>query len=100
MPKYLVVLSDMQFNAYYGGGKTAFENMADRFRSYGYEMPKVVFWNLNDYGNKPTKYSEEGVAMVSGFSPSLMKSILASKDFTPYDVMVETLMKPRYNLAQ
>ncbi len=101
MPKYLVVLSDMQFNpSYMNGSDTAFQMVRRAYEKAGYEMPTLVFWNLNDRGsNTPVEHNQNGVAMVSGFSPSLMQSILGAKTVTPYDVMAETLMKPRYDLA-
>jgi hypothetical protein len=35
--------------------------------------------------------SEDGVCMVSGFSPSIMKAILSCDDFNPMNVMMEAL---------
>jgi hypothetical protein len=65
-------------------------------------MPKIVFWNLNyGYGNVPVKFDSRNTAHVSGFSPSIMKSVLANdlEDFTPYNVMLKTLMDERYAYA-
>lgn len=41
--------------------------------------------------------NSENVAMVSGFSPSIMRSILSGKVVTPEDVMLETIMNTRYD---
>jgi hypothetical protein len=38
--------------------------------------------------------------MVSGFSPSIMKSILAAKNFSPRDVMLETINGERYQAVK
>ncbi len=37
--------------------------------------------------------------MISGFSPSIMKSVLSAdlESFTPENVMLETIMSERYN---
>ena len=71
-----------------------------KYKTAGYEMPKVVFWNLNDRGNAPVRFNAEGVALVSGFSPAVMKSILAGEDFTPRGIMLQTIMSERYNFMK
>jgi hypothetical protein len=99
MPKMLLVLSDMQFNACVRHDDTALQMMRRKYEAAGYEMPTVVFWNLNESGNKPVRFNEKGVALVSGFSPSVMKSILAADldKFTPENVMLKAVMLDRYN---
>ena len=102
MPKYLVVLTDLEFNAAWAGGVSlsAFDLAQRMFEVAGYELPKLVWWNLNARpdakGNSPVRFDQRGTAMVSGFSPSIMKSILAAKNFSPRDVMLETIMGERY----
>lgn len=100
MPSHLLVLSDMQFNPGYTNGniwgsqkpKTTHKGMKEAFEAAGYKLPKVIYWNLNGaYGNFPTVKNEDGVCLVSGFSPSVLKAILASKEFTPKDVMMEAV---------
>ena len=60
-------------------------------------MPELVFWNLNGrIGNVPVKFNEHGTALVSGFSPALLKSILACKDMSPLNLMMDTLQQDRY----
>lgn len=96
MPKYLVIFSDMQFNG--SGSKNVQEITKKQFTKHGYDVPNIVFWNLNHCGNFPATSQEEGMAMVSGFSPALMKSILAAEEFNPKAVMLDTVMVDRYNI--
>jgi hypothetical protein len=121
MPKILLVLSDMQFDAantdssitrgalyssYYGGvphapvkrNKTSMEVIRTQYELYGYEMPKIVYWNLNDKGNTPVTAGQHNASLVSGFSPALLKAVLSNKleSFTPENVMLEAIMSPRY----
>ena len=99
MPSMLLILSDMQFNACVNRNDTAFEMTARKFANAGYEMPKVVFWNLNAvYGNAPVKFDTNGTALVSGFSPSIVKPLLAGDmdGFTPEGIMLKTVMQDRY----
>lgn len=98
MPTMILILSDMQMNASSCGG-TAFENIAAEYSQAGYELPKIVFWNLNASNKSiPVTKHQSGVAMVSGFSPSLMKGILKGT-MNPEQVMLDTVMIDRYALS-
>jgi hypothetical protein len=98
MPEMLLILSDMQFNACVTFDDSAMQMIQRKYESAGYKMPKVVFWNLNAYDNAPVKFDESGTALVSGFSPSIVKPLLSGnlEKFTPESVMLETIMQDRY----
>ncbi len=91
MPTMLLVLSDMQFDEC--GSKPHLQNIRKEYREAGYPMPKLVFWNLraSTCEGSPAKSDDDGVALVSGFSPVLMKAVLGVEDFNPIDVMIEAL---------
>jgi hypothetical protein len=92
----------MQFDSCTRYDDSALQMIARKYENAGYAMPKIVFWNLNSgYGNVPVKFDSHNTAHVSGFSPSIMKSVLANdlEDFTPYNVMLKTLMDERYAYA-
>jgi hypothetical protein len=99
MPEVLLILSDMQFDHCCEYRDSAVQAINRRFLSTGYKMPQVVFWNLNSHENVPVKAREDGVALVSGFSPSIVKSVLITprEGFTPVGVMMNTIMKDRYS---
>ncbi len=99
MPEYIAIFSDMQFNSCVNG-YSAFEMIAKKYEDAGYEIPKIIFWNLNSHDNVPVRYDSKGSAMVSGFSPALMKALLANdlETFTPTSVMLKTIMSNRYDL--
>jgi hypothetical protein len=102
MPQTLVIFSDMQFDQGCSHDDSAIEMIARKYEQAGYTIPKVVFWNLNAaYGNAPVKFNKTGVALVSGFSPAIAKSILSGNldDFSPEAIMLKTVMKDRYDLA-
>ena len=90
MPSMLLVLSDMQFNESQRN-VTHFTHMKEEYEKAGYKLPKIVFWNLDAHMGTPAECSDDSVAMVSGFSPSIMKAILNAQEFTPLDVMREAL---------
>lgn len=101
MPEILLILSDMQFDHCASFDDSAFESVRRQYESAGYKMPKVVFWNLNSYkSNAPVASGQQGIALVSGFSPSLLTSVLAAdiESFSPEGIMLQTVMVPRYDL--
>lgn len=102
MPKVLLILSDMQFDAATTGSpynSTAMSLVEKLYEQAGYTVPKVVFWNLADYGSTPVTFDHSGTALVSGFSPSVMKAVLSKnlETFTPESVMMEAIMSSRYS---
>lgn len=98
MPKIILILSDMQFDQCIHHDDSAMEMIERKYNQAGYEVPIVVFWNLNGYNNVPVKSNKEGAALVSGFSPAIMKSILEANPsaFTPEGVMLQTILNERY----
>jgi hypothetical protein len=101
MPSAVLILSDMQFNRCVSNSDhTAMKMIEQKFRNAGYEAPQVVFWNLNAYENVPVSHDKSGAALVSGFSPAILKSVLATDfdRFSPENVMLETIMNPRYDI--
>jgi len=102
MPEMLLILSDMQFDSCTRFDDSAQEMIKRKYAKAGYEVPKIVFWNLSPYGrdNTPVRFDDRGVCHVSGFSPAIMKAVLSVKeleDFTPFNVMCKTLMSDRYD---
>lgn len=111
MPETILILSDMQFDAATGqynhvyrgrstiaqDNPTGFEMISEKYKLAGYTMPKIVFWNLNSKAGVPVEFSQSGAALVSGFSPAIMRSVLRSENFTPVDVMTTAVMIPRYD---
>ena len=100
MPAMLLILSDMQFNQCAKHDDSAMEMIERKFEAAGYTVPQIVFWNLKSSDNVPVAADKSGAALVSGFSPSIMTSLLAADmdQFTPDGIMMKTIMVPRYDL--
>jgi len=98
MPQMLLILSDMQFDQCTQHDDSAMQMIARKYEAYGYKMPAVVFWNLNAADNAPAKRNQQGVALVSGFSPAIVKSVLSAdpEQFTPEGMMKAAVMVDRY----
>lgn len=103
MPEMLIIFSDMQFNSCVTGGqsKTTFEKAKESFEAAGYTMPRIAFWNLRAVTSSvPVTMNENGVALVSGFSPSILKQLLSTGDFNPLYIMRKTIDDERYKAVK
>lgn len=99
MPTMIIIFSDMEFDCSWVEGRSvsAYDAARAKYAACGYDLPKIVFWNLNARpGNNPVTIQDTGTASVSGFSPAVLKSILGATDFDPYSIMLETLSSDRY----
>ena len=98
MPTHMIIVSDMQFDQCCRNNNNQKQIMR-QFKGAGYKAPILVFWNVNDHGNKPVTEQRENTVLVSGFSPSIMKTLLKAdiESITPIAQMMETLMQERYN---
>lgn len=116
MPKNVLVISDMQFNAAmcdkdaFGfplrnqnvqEDDTLFENIKKKYNACGYELPKLIFWNVSRYsdGTVPIQSSKNGVILLSGFSKELVDMVCCS-DLDPYKALCRQLNKPRYDVVE
>lgn len=99
MPAALLILSDMQFDQCTTHDDSAMEMIARKYIDNAYNVPNIVFWNLYANDNVPAKFNDKGVALVSGFSPSIVKGVLAADldNFTPEAIMLKTIMSERYD---
>ena len=112
MPKTLYIFSDMEFNRCVACGAisrniwsydrllrserevdTVIEAQARKWQQYGYQIPRIIFWNLDArHDNIPA--IGEGFSYVSGFSMNMVECILSGKD--GIDLMLEKLNSERY----
>lgn len=109
LPENILIISDMEFDdatTYYGYSahdvvmsryNTLFENIRRIWESYGYKLPRLIFWNVNSRNNaiQLTK-NECGVVLVSGFSVNNVKMIL-SGELDPYKALKSVLDSKRYD---
>ena len=99
MPTTILIMSDMEFNSAVGGSSlSALDIIREKYESAGYPMPKLVFWNIQsrNAGNYPVQVTDEGTALISGFSPAILKSLLTGEDMSPIAIMNKTVNSPRY----
>jgi len=100
MPETLLILSDMQFDTCTRSpSDTAMEMIEREYNEEGYDVPQIVFWNLRDSRGNPVKFNDDGVALVSGFSPSILERVLDNTNMTPWNVMMDTITDERYDVV-
>ena len=97
MPTTLLVISDMQFNQGVSD-RTPVEESIQKWIDAGYDKPNIIYWNTAGYAGQPATGADKNVGLVSGFSPSILQSVLNGKDFSPYSIMMETISK--YNIKK
>ena len=120
MPQTLYIFSDMEFDGciscgpastgrgYWhddchritGGAQgviTLLESIAQKWSAYGYELPRVIFWNLNARNDNIPALGGR-FSYVSGFSMNMIETILSGKDGV--DLMLEKLDSERYAVIQ
>ncbi|KAJ7908213.1 hypothetical protein B0H13DRAFT_1617705 [Mycena leptocephala] len=128
MIKRVFVFSDMQFDLgteMYAQVPHAWETNYDvierAFKEKGYDVPEIVYWNLSSYNTVEVLGDRRGVALMSGFSPSMLKIFMgedqevpepeldendslavankekARADFTPLNIMQKALSRPSFD---
>ena len=103
----VLIISDMEFDASQSMGfyrsecnpltKPLFEEIKKRYNYYGYQLPKLIFWNVNSRTKTiPLLENDLGVTLVSGFSQNVLKMVMSNK-YDPYEVLIDTITSKRYD---
>lgn len=100
LPSKLYIISDMEFDCVRGGdNKTLYLSMKERYESFGYTLPDVIFWNVASHqSNIPVTLSESGAALVSGFSPALFDMVIGG-DINPEKILDKVINSERYAMV-
>lgn len=98
LPTSILIISDMEIDECTNVSKWSFyDEMKKRFEDNGYEIPNIVFWNVNARNNTfHADMNAKGVQLASGQSPSVFKSLVSGIYLTPYEYMLSVLNSPRY----
>ena len=107
MPKNILIISDMEFDCCAtcnsnrrGINSTLFNKIAERYKSHGYKIPRLIFWNVNSRTcTIPVKENDMGVALVSGFSVNILQMVLGD-NLDPYELLLNILNSKRYQAIE
>lgn len=98
MPKSLIVISDMEIDFCGNKDWTFYDKMSMKFREKGYQIPNVIFWNVNSrHDIFHADRDRKGVQLCSGQSTTVFKQMLACVGLTPVEAMEKTINSDRYN---
>ena len=99
MPAVLYIFSDMEFNeAMSDADETVYEACREKFEAHGYQMPAVVFHNVNSWQMQaPVTARQKGAALQSGASVHQLKEKFDG-NITPMDHMLRVLNADRYRM--
>lgn len=100
MPTKILIISDMEFDSAngYSRGMTNLDVIRAKYQAAGYMMPEIIFWNVasRSGSNSPAQTRDKGIGLVSGFSPSILKTILQGQVYGPVQLMMDTIDTERY----
>lgn len=124
VPK-LLVITDNQFNQHAGWQdrwNASHENVVSQWVRAGFRaIPDFVYWNVSTYQGHVAKDDAKGVQFLSGYSPTMVKSLIngdcveqlvetvvvdgvevevTKSSVTPIDTLFATLNVPRYNIVE
>ena len=111
LPENIIVISDMEFDHATGSwdwryngteraefytrtANTLMEKISAKWQANGYEMPHLIFWNVDARQANIPMIVNGNVSFVSGFSPSIFETIMSGK--RGYELMMECLINERY----
>ena len=101
LPQNIFVISDMEFDRATGirrNKETLMETIANKFAAHGYELPHLVFWNVNAMQDNIPMLGVGRISYVSGCSPVVFQSVLKMK--SGYELMLEVVNQDRYSVIK
>jgi hypothetical protein len=98
MVKQVFVFSDMQFDSAQENASdrwtTSFERIKNKYADAGYEVPRLIFWNLADGStSKPTTMKDTDTTLVSGYSQGMLRALLESGAFDDEEELIEEVLE-------
>lgn len=97
MPRSIIVISDMEIDRCADDEWIFYDQVKAEYEKNGYEIPNVVFWNVNsrhDVFHADSK--RPGVQLCSGQSISVFKQLMGNIGKTPIEMMEEVINSERY----
>ncbi|MBQ4284614.1 MAG: DUF2828 family protein [Lachnospira sp.] len=97
MPKSILVISDMEIDRCGDDNWTFYETMKRQFSVRGYDIPNIIFWNVNSRNDVfHADCKRVGVQLFSGQSVTTFKHIMGCVGLTPVEMMERVINSERY----
>lgn len=98
MPKSIIVISDMEIDCCGNREWTFYDQMAHKYARYGYEIPNVIFWNVNSRNDVfHADKNRKGVQLCSGQSVTTFRQLMSCVGCTPVEMMHRVINSERYD---
>lgn len=104
MPKNVIIISDMEFDAATSQWEDSFsirsvmESCMSRYTRAGYDLPHLIFWNVNARNDNIPMKDTGNITFISGYSAISFEMLMSGK--TGIDLMYEKLDSERYAVIQ
>ena len=97
MPKSIIVISDMEIDNCGDKNWSFYDNMVSQYKEYGYDIPNIIFWNVNSrHDVYHVDANRKGVQLIGGSSATAFKNLIDCIGFTPIEAMCKVINSERY----
>ena len=97
MVKSIIVISDMEIDFCGDRDWSFYDAMKRKFAEVGYDIPNIVFWNVNSRNNVfHADSNKKGVQLCSGQSTTTFKQLMQCIGMTPVEMMMKVINSERY----
>ena len=100
MVKSIIVISDMEIDYCTStkNGWSFYDKMREEYAEHGYEIPNIVFWNVDSRNNTfHADSTRKGVQLCSGQSINTFKQLMGCIGMTPVEMMEKVINSERYS---
>lgn len=76
IPKAICLISDGQFDAMVddANNTTILRHYQTKFQAANLPWPQIIYWNINGQGRIPFNHNDQGMVMISGYSPQILSA--------------------------
>lgn len=92
----MVIISDMEFDCGAEYSQSTYDAIKAKYTKAEMKFPEIVYWNVNARSIHFPAGKDENIKLISGFSNSVLKDVMASKDLSPMAFMLNTLSRYRH----
>ena len=97
MVKSIIVISDIEIDFCGDRDWSFYDAMKRKFTEAGYDIPNIVFWNVNSRNNVfHADSNKKGVQLCSGQSTTTFKQLMQCIGMTPVEMMMKVINSERY----
>jgi hypothetical protein len=98
----ILIISDMEFDEgtccrSEEDANKLIDEISDKWAQSGYRLPRLSYWNVASRTQTiPQIKNQNGLSLISGFSPTVLKSVLSDKN-NPLEQLLDILSGERYD---